>query len=313
MRQDRPLDSRQLYHFVCVVDSGSFSRAAQNLNISQPALTQSIKNLETTLNASILNRNTRGNELTEIGEHLYKYAKRILNESHDAVREIELLRQGSMGHVNIASSSIFTDSIIAPVIKSLNKHYPKLSLSITVGMFNDLLPGLEAGEFDFVFTNFPSISMSSNFHLEALCKTQTVFLIGSTHPLAGKDEVDKIDMSRFRFATVKISRTSDYLAQIYGDLGINAVDAIESNSINLLKSLVVAGEVVSLMPVHLVADEIRSGTIKTLKVKGMPIERDGGIVSLSNSPQRLQIELVKDEIRKTCTAQESFFVNAALN
>lgn len=308
MSEKRPLDSKQLLHFVCIVEEQSFSAAAQKLHISQPALTQSIKNLEATLNVTILDRTTRGVKLTEIGKHLLRHAERILNESQHACREIELLRAGSMGHVNIGLATLFTEDIIAPVVKRLNKRYPKLSLSITVGMFGDLLPDLEHGTFDFVFTNLPAAPLASGLYLEPLFSMHTAFMVGADNPLASRKEIGSSDIGAFRFATVKIPRTSDFLAQIISDLSINAVDAIETNSISLLKSLVLSGDFVSLMPMHLVTDEINSGEVRVLKVQGTPIERQVGFMSRTAAPQRDQVDLVKNEFREVCTDQKDLFV-----
>lgn len=307
MSQKRPLDSKQLLHFVSIVEEKSFSGAAQKLNISQPALTQSIKNLEATLKVTILDRNTRGVKLTEIGEHLHRHAQKILNESEHVYREIELLRQGGMGHVNIGLVTLFTEDVIAPVVQRLNRRYPKLSISVTVGMFVDLVTDLAHGKYDFVFTNLVSVPFSSDFDLEALFSMHTAFMVGVENPLASLDEIHSSDINAYRFATVKSPRTSDFLAQIISDLSINAKNAIETNSISLLKSLVLSGDFVSLMPVHLVADELRSGQVKILKVKGTPIERQVGFMSLKGVPRRDQVELVKDEFRAVCAEQSDLF------
>ena len=124
------MDLKQLNYFVYVVDHMSFSKAAQKLHISQPSLSNAIKNLESELGFQLLERTTRNIRLTEAGEVLYDRALHLLLEMEIVEKEMEEVKLVGKGELQIG----MIESVkhwIPKVIHQYNKEFPNMHIKLT--------------------------------------------------------------------------------------------------------------------------------------------------------------------------------------
>ena len=146
----------ELYKIFYYVDKNeSISRAANELLISQPAISKSIKTLEDQINTNLFIRKRDGVELTEAGEIIYKKIKEAMNLIDSAENDLEVLTSMESGIINIGSSKTVLHEFLMPYIKSFHNKYPKINIRIFTDKTVDLIKKAKMGLIDVIFTNLP--------------------------------------------------------------------------------------------------------------------------------------------------------------
>lgn len=139
-------DLWRLQHFLGVVEASSIHGAARNLNISQPALTKSIRLLEESLDTELLLRLPRGVRLTEAGEALYARAREIEASWNAAIVEIGAQSSGMDGVMRIGGGPVYCSIHFPGMLADLRRRFPNLRLKVSTGVGNELLPELAKGD-----------------------------------------------------------------------------------------------------------------------------------------------------------------------
>lgn len=144
-----PLDTTLLRTFVEVVDGGSFATAAERLSLTPSAVSGHIKRLEQTVDAALLVRTTRRQELTQAGEVLYTYGRSIL----DLERQARAKLNGTplRGRVRVGASEDFAGTWLPGVLERFRQWNPQAAIELRVGITTDLLHQEERGQLDIVF------------------------------------------------------------------------------------------------------------------------------------------------------------------
>ena len=146
--------SLELYKtFLAVAKNKSMSKAAEELIVSQPAVSASIKSLENQLDITLFNRSTKGLELTSEGEMLYNRINVAMNLITNAETELSSYKKLEEGEVRIGISSVLSKCLLVDTLKYFTEEYPKVKISITNGVANDLINKLNEGKLDFVIYN----------------------------------------------------------------------------------------------------------------------------------------------------------------
>lgn len=122
--------SEELAIFVAVVESGSFSRAATQLEMANSAVSRSVKKLEMKLGVTLLNRTTRQLSLTEEGERYFRRVQQILQEMAAAENELMETRQSPRGLLRIDAATPVMLHLLMPLIKLFRERYPEVTLSL---------------------------------------------------------------------------------------------------------------------------------------------------------------------------------------
>jgi DNA-binding transcriptional LysR family regulator len=139
----------QLKHFLAVIDAGSVGDAARKLGMSQGAMSNSIRALEKSLNASLFERTPRGMRLTPAGESLEARARIINAEAQFAGEELNLLSRGLKGRISFAIGASTSHALLPRVIERFHRTHPLVQLSIAEGYFGNFVDRLEAGDLEF--------------------------------------------------------------------------------------------------------------------------------------------------------------------
>ena len=162
---------RDLHILLAVVQCGSMARAARQLGVSQPAVSEAVASLERALSVRLLERGRRGIEPTIYGHALLKCSQAAFDELRQGIKQIEHLRDPAVGDVRIASPKSISSGILAPIIKQMSKRYPRVRLFVEPFLFSarPLFPQLDNRDVDLVFTR-PSIPLrpSSDYSTEIL-------------------------------------------------------------------------------------------------------------------------------------------------
>jgi DNA-binding transcriptional LysR family regulator len=124
------MDLRHLRNMLAVMEEGSLGKAAERLNISQPALTKSIQRLEEQLGVRLFERKSRGMEATSYADSLRAYAQSACVGMTEAVKQINALRSGTEGVVTVAGPPLIASELLPDVLVRLSAERPNLQLRV---------------------------------------------------------------------------------------------------------------------------------------------------------------------------------------
>lgn len=141
--------------FYEVANQGSISKGAEKLLISQPAVTQSIRNLEDELGGKLFIRTPKGVVLTNEGEELYKYIKEGMTYFINGTNKFMSLKQLDDGVLNIGASTTISEHFLMPYLSEFHKLYPNVDINITNNLTESLIKELRNGSLDIVIMAIP--------------------------------------------------------------------------------------------------------------------------------------------------------------
>ena len=166
----------ELYRiFYVVAKNKHMTRASEELHISQPAISQSIKKLEDQLGGALFLRSNKGMELTEEGKMFYEYVKGALELINNAENEFTSFKDLSKGEIKIGCSATLTKLVLMDVLKEFHKDYPNININIINGLTKDLINDLKLGKLDLVIYNESNIK-ETNLNLEMIKELKQGFI-----------------------------------------------------------------------------------------------------------------------------------------
>lgn len=180
----------ELYRiFYIVAKNKHMTRASEELHISQPAISQSIKKLEDQLGGTLFLRSNKGMELTPEGEMFYDYVKGALELINNAENEFTSFKGLDKGEIKIGASTTLTKIVLMDSIKEFHKEYPNINISITNDLTDNLLIDLEKGKLDLVIYN-EGINKNNNIETKRLRELRQGFFYNSEY---FKDNITSLD------------------------------------------------------------------------------------------------------------------------
>lgn len=149
------MNLRQLQYAVMLAQVRNFSQVAQELSISQPALSKQIIALETELGIKLFDRNSTPLKLTQAGEFFIPRARELLFEEEMLIKTLDRFKAGEFGKLSIGVAPFRSLYLMPLVVQALKERYPQLQLSLAEYGRSQLLKGLNDGQYDFIITNLP--------------------------------------------------------------------------------------------------------------------------------------------------------------
>ena len=166
----------ELYRvFYVVAKNKHMTRASEELHISQPAISQSIKKLEDQLGGALFIRSNKGMELTEEGKMFYDYVKGALELINNAENEFTSFKDLSKGEIKIGCSTTLTKLVLMDALKDFHLDYPNININITNDLTSNLINDLKVGKLDFVIFNESNIK-ETNLNLEKIKELKQGFI-----------------------------------------------------------------------------------------------------------------------------------------
>jgi len=265
------MDLRQLRYFVEIVERASLTRAAERLNIAQPALSIHLKNMEAELGTALLVRSRNGLTVTEAGQILLAHARRVLSEQENVLDEIRNLGSEPTGQVRIGVPGTIGPLITVPLIEAAQRLYPKIRVTVSEGMSGFVINWLSEGQIDLaiVYTEPNEKLLRSEVILN-----EEVFAISQPGKLPG-EHVDIATLAELPLIVPSHGHGLRMLIDDYfAEHGTVPRIAMEIDSFSSIKALVARGHGASLLPMHAVADELSSGQVEALPVREKPFQRN---------------------------------------
>ena len=166
--------------FYVVAKNKHMTRASEELHISQPAISQSIKKLEDQLGGTLFLRSNKGMELTEEGKMFYEYVKGALELIGNAENEFTSFKDLSKGEIKVGCSTTLTKLILMDALENFHKDYPNININIVNGLTSNLINDLKLGKLDFVIFNESNVK-ENNLYLEKIKELKQGFVYNSDY------------------------------------------------------------------------------------------------------------------------------------
>ncbi|GAA1991869.1 LysR substrate-binding domain-containing protein [Amycolatopsis minnesotensis] len=185
---------RDLRYFVAIAEELHFTRAAERLYVSQPALSKQIRALEGQLGAPLFERDRREVRLTPVGEALLPHARRVLAEWEAAAGAVRVAKAAQRGTLVVGMSTSPGRGGMLPAIRSrFTAEHPEATLTLRQIGWHDSTAGLADGSSDAAFVWLP-VPGAQRYEHVVVAEEQRLVAMSSAHPLAGRAEVDFADL-----------------------------------------------------------------------------------------------------------------------
>lgn len=282
------IDVKQLRYFRTIVEQGSFSRAAQNLHVAQPALSLHVRNMEENLDTVLLHRTPRGVSPTEAGMILLRHARIILDQLTVAEEEVRAQQHTPTGEVRLGMPGTIGQIAAVPLITAAYKQYPKVKLRIAEAMSGFILEWLKEDRIDLAVLYRQAKGQGITTEL---LLTENLQFIGpaktaknEAFPLPGTE----IMLSALANTPLILPGQAHGLRQLinhYADIAEIKLDSvIDVDSYSNIKSLVAANIGYSILPENAVAAEVADGRLRQWKISGPASTRNIYIAYSTGKP-----------------------------
>ncbi len=267
----------QLTVFRTVAQHLSYTRAAETLYLSQPAVAQQVKSLERMLGLRLFSRKGRGIILTSAGQEFLVLIDRLLNTlsgTAPAVHEIHTLKRGS---VVIGASISAGTYVVPPMLSSFHALYPRINLTLLVSHRQSIEEDLLAYKIDLGVMSF--IERRERFVVEVLRPYELLVIASPFHPLASRSTIQLRDLQEETLLMRERESVSRLATELhFAQTGVPMPASLELGNIAATKEGVAAGLGIAVLPYESVAMELKNGDLVVLGVQGFPLQRQWYVV-----------------------------------
>ena len=251
--------------FHAVAESGSVSAGAAQLHVSQPAVTRQLRQLETALGSTLLDRLPRGVRLTESGTLLHDYAQRIFALEQEAEIAIREIRQLNTGELSIGASSTIGNYLLPPLLAEYRRRYPGVEISVEISNTHTIEANLLNRRLALGLTE--GRLASPELHAEVFLQDQIVPIASARHPLTRQRRTSiQALLQETLLQRETGSGTRDFVDQMLQHRHLKFARAICLGSTEAIKKMVAAGGGVAFVSLLAIETELRARTLKILAV-----------------------------------------------
>lgn len=266
---------RQLKVFIKVSELLSYTKAAEQLYMSQPAVSKQIKHLEEQVGMVLFEQVGKKIFLTEAGHELKKYAEAILNQVAEAKAHLIEMRGGYSGSLKVAVATT-ASSFAIDMLGQFRQLYPEVDIEFEVTNRQTLLQNLENNLVDFVIMGVPP--ENHQFQAEPFMDNPLVFIAPNNHKLVGR-KVSIEELSKEPLVVREEgSGTRQAMEKFFQSKQCSFNIGTLFNSNDSIKSAVISGLGVGLVSVHTIQSELEYNKLTILDVEGAPIKRSWYLV-----------------------------------
>ena len=275
------MDINQLEVLVTVARERSFSRAAEVLERTQPAVSQAIRRLEQDVGEKLFDRSSKDGTLTFAGELLVDYASQMLNLRQNARNALTEMRDLHHGKVTISANE-HTVFCLLPVISEFRKRHSLIKIEVRRGVASRIPKEITAREVELGVISFKPTDESLRY--VPILTDELVLIVAPSHQLAKNASVSIRELGDEKF--IAHNAESPYrqkVIEMFAKYSTTLDITVELPSLEAIKLLVETGAGVALVPRLSAAAEIAGGQLKGLSVKEMRLERKLNIIYRKNS------------------------------
>ncbi|HSC07011.1 MAG TPA: LysR family transcriptional regulator [Steroidobacteraceae bacterium] len=274
----RNVTLRQLRVFAEVAQNLSFTRAARELHLTQPAVSQQVKLLEADVGLPLFEQIGRKVQLTSAGTELLRYANQILDlvrETGEALAALKGLKRGVLKLGAVSTAKYFAPSLLA----AFTPDYPEVRIKFSVGNREEVIQQMAANDIDLVIMGRPPRELDTI--AESFAQHPLVIIAAPDHPLARKRRIQLRELAAENFLIREDgSGTRASLEHVFREHGVTYRASMEMSSNETIKQAVMAGLGVSFISMHTLGLELKARKLVLLDVVGLPLVRDWYVIHL---------------------------------
>lgn len=286
---DNLLDTRQLKAFYQVAHTGSFTKAAVELELTQSAISHAIKSLEENLKCSIFDKVGKRAVLNQAGEQLLQRTHKIFKEMQEAHMDIQHLNEWGRGRIRIGASTTACQYILPNVLREFKESFPKYSISIEPISGNQGVELLVNNQIDIAFTLQPW--MENRVDFKEIFVDEMVYIVSPFHPWATIRRASPSDIPKQKFILYpRQSYTYKMIESYFAKDNISLPQALELGSMEAIKELVKIGMGVGILAPWIAAKELKEGKLVAVPLGKRKLKRHWGIVALKTKRMNLAEE-----------------------
>lgn len=279
----------RLRHIVAVARSGSFSIAAEEVGISQPALSRSIQAFEEDYGLRLFDRGKGGVTLTPAGKLAVEHARRLLALAGEFDRDMRLFRQGKAGRTGVGMGPLMASLLLPRLGTSLMRENPQLTFFTQVGPPDQMLDSLLDGTIELIVGNSWQLNLVPGVTEERLGVLPLAIAVRAGHPLAGAVQLTMRDLDSFPSALA-----FDYAAESQ----TKSVGSFICEDFSIHRDVVMQTDCTWLVSPAFIKSELEQGTLVRLNVADLPTtETQTNLVYLRGRTRSPASVLLADAVR----------------
>ena len=290
----------QLTVFRTVAQHLSYTRAAEILYLSQPAVAQQVKTLEQMLGLRLFARSGRGIVLTSTGQEFLNHADRLLTrlaETTPVVHEIHTLKRGS---VVIGASISAGTYVVPPLLGSFHSRYPRIRVTLLVAHRRSIEEDLLTYQIDLGVMGF--VEQRELFIVELLRPYELLMVASPFHRLAGRSAIPLHDLQEETLLMRERESVTRLATELhFAQAGVPIPASLELGNIEATKEGVAAGLGIAVLPHESIAIELASGDLVVLDVQGFPLQRQWYVVHVKGRRLSLAANALRQLLLKSRT------------
>lgn len=270
----------QLEVFVTVAELENFSRAAERLHMTQPAVSQYIKVLEKSMDARLFDRSNKYVRLTQAGEIVYHHAKEIIGLYTSMHALIDDLTNKASGTISIGASYTYGEYVLPEVLKRLKEEAPEITPSVTIGNTKEICKLISDYRLDIGIVE--GEVKDENITVEPF-ETDELYVVSSPESLTlreGNFSPRELEEETW-IVREEGSGTRRISEKFFSSVGILPVSRLEFGSTQLIKEAVEAGLGIALLSRWTFKKEVIAGDLAIVNVEGLPVQREFSLISRS--------------------------------
>lgn len=287
--------------FYEVAKEQNITKASENLHISQPAISKTIKLLEEKLGGTLFVRTKKGVTLTEEGKEFYSYITKAIEYINSAENKFSDLINLETGVIKIGINSTLTKEFLLSYLEIFNKLYPKIDIQITNGITSHLINELKNGLIDIVFLNLNDKDYGNDIDIIECKKIHDVFIASEKYSELNNKVISLETLKNYPLILqAKGSNTRNFLDNFLKEKNITLKPNIELASYSLVTEFCKAGFGIGYAVKEFIQKDLNEGKIFSLKIKeNIPERYIGFAISNKHLPSfstKKLIEIVTNKV-----------------
>jgi len=276
------MEIRQLRSFQAVAETGSFTKASQRVHLTQAAVSMQIRLLEEELGVPVFSRVNKKVLLTQAGEILLRHANRILKEHDDAKIEVADLSGEQRGRLRIGTASTRVSSYPLPeILHQLKLKHPLVELSVIGSTSYSIVKNILKNNLDIGLVSLPV--EANDVVTEVLRRDELVAIVAPDHPLSSAKSVNAAALAREPLILGERGGNTRRMIDLFFEKSnLKPKIIMELNRVASIRKMVENNLGVSIVPISAVSEDIASGRLRALKIKGFKFYWELGIVRLKS-------------------------------
>ena len=268
--------------FRSVAKNLSFTKASQELFVSQPAITKHIQELESCYEARLFHREGNKISLTEAGKLLLKHSEKVLDDYKQLEYEMHLLHNEFIGELKLGASTTIAQYVLPPLLANFIEKHPKVNLSLLNGNSREIETALQEHHIDLGLVE--GISRLPNLKYTRFLEDELVAVVNARNRLSLPEEITPEDLRRIPLVLrERGSGTLDVFERALSRFGIKLSSLnvlMYLGSTESIKCLIEHTDCMGIISVRSICRELSAGQLRVLEIAGMPMMREFDFVQL---------------------------------